>query len=85
MIGVSWTYQPSNDPPQLIKCIKENESSIDNGKQEEESITIDESSWDRENKSFHIVSKEEEEVIEEKSIITLKGKKEMISNDVQGE
>ena len=64
---------------------KKKESSIDNGKQEEESITIDESSWDRENKSFHMVSKEEEEVIEEKSIITLKGKKKMISNDVQGE
>jgi hypothetical protein len=76
---------PSKDPPQLIKCIKEKESSIDIGKQEEESITIDEYSWDRENKSFHMVSKEEEEVIEEKSIITLKGKKKMISNDVQGE
>ena len=32
-----------------------------------------------------MVSKEEEEFIEEKSIITLKGKKKMISNDVQGE
>ena len=40
---------------------------------------------DRENQSFHMVSKEEEKVIEEKSIITLKGKKKMISNDVQGE
>ena len=56
---------------QLIKCIKEKESSIDNGKQEEESITIDGSSWDRENKLFHVVSKDEGEGIEEKSIITL--------------
>ena len=32
-----------------------------------------------------MASNEEEEVIEEKSIITLKGKKKMISNDVQGE
>ena len=76
---------PSKDPPQLIKCIKEKESSIDNGKQEEESITIDESSWDRENKSFHMVSSEEEEVIEEKSIITLGEKEKMISKNIRGE
>ena len=50
---------------QLIKYIKENESSINNGKQEEESITIDGSSWDRENKLFHVVSKDEGEIIEE--------------------
>ena len=55
---------------QQIKCIKEKESSIDNGKQEEESIKNDESSWDRENKLFHVVSKDEGEVIEE-------GKKKM--------
>ena len=76
---------PSKDPPQLIKCIKEKESSIDNGKQEEESITIHESSWDRENKSFHMVSNEEEEVIEEKSIITLGEKEKMISKNIRGE
>ena len=76
---------PSKDPPQLIKCIKEKESSIDNGKQEEESITIDESSWDRENKSFHMVSNEEEEVIEEKSIITFGEKEKMISKNIRGE
>ena len=70
---------------QLIKCIKEKESSIDNGTQEEESITIDESSWDRENKSFHVVSNEEEEVTKEKSIIILEEKEKMISNDIQGE
>ena len=33
---------PSKNPPQPIKCIKEKESSMDNGNQEEESITIDE-------------------------------------------
>ena len=70
---------------QLIKCIKEKESSIDNGKQEEESITIDGSSWDRENKLFHVVSKDEGEGIEEKSIITLEEKEKMISKDIQGE
>ena len=69
---------------QLIKCIKKKESSINNGKQEEESITIDVSSWDRENKSFHVVSTKEE-VIEEKSIITLEEKENMISNDIQVE
>ena len=76
---------PSKDPPQPIKCIKEKESSMDNGKQEEESITIDESSWDRENKSFHMVSNEEEEVIEEKSIITFGEKEKMISKNIRGE
>ena len=76
---------PSKDPQQLIKCIKEKESSINNGKQDEESIIIHESSWDRENKSFHMVSNEEEEVIEEKSIITLGEKEMMISKNIRGE
>ena len=58
---------------------------MDNGKQEEESITIDESSWDREHKSFHMVSDEEEEIIEEKSIITFGEKEKMISKNIQGE
>ena len=61
---------------QLIKYIKENESSINNGKQEEESITIDGSSWDRENKLFHVVSKDEGEVFEEGIITFNKRKKE---------
>ena len=47
-----------------------------------ESIIIDESSWDMEKKSFHVVSKEEEQVIEEKSIISLDEKEKMISNDI---
>ena len=58
----------------VIKCIKEMETSIDYGKQEEESITGDRSSWNREKKLFYMVSKDEGEVIEE-GIITLKGKK----------
>ena len=76
---------PSKDPPQLMKYINEKESSMDNGKQEEESITIHESSWDWENKSFHMVSNEEEEVIEEKSIITFGEKEKMISKNIRGE
>ena len=60
---------------QLIKCIKEKESSINNGKQEEASITIDGSSWDRENKLICMVSKDAGEGIEEKGIITLKEKR----------
>ena len=66
----------------LNKCIKE-ESSTDNIKQEEESIQSDNSLWDREKKLF-VVFKGKEEVIEE-GIITLKEKKKMISNDIQGE
>ena len=69
----------------VIKCIKEKEtSSIDNGKKEEESITSDRSSWDREKKLFYVLCKDEGEVIED-CIITIKGKKKIISNNVHGE
>ena len=69
----------------LLRCGAWSILNIDNGKQEEEITISDESSWDRENKSFQVVSTQEEEVIEEKSIITLEEKEKMISNDVQGE
>ena len=62
----------------------EKETSIDNGKQEEESITSDRSMWDNDLRLFHVVSKDEGEVNEE-GIITLTGKKKMISKDFQGE
>ena len=68
----------------VIKGIKGKETSNDYGKQEEASITSDGSSWDMEKKLCHMVSKDEGEVIEE-GIVTIKGKKKVIPNDMHGE
>ena len=70
---------------QLIKCIKEKESSICNSEQERESLSSDESSSDWEENTSYVVSKDEGEGIEEKSIIKLDEKEKTISNHIQGE
>ena len=65
--------------------MKDKESSICNSEQERETLSSDESSSDWEENISYVVSKNEGEHIEEKSIITLEEKEKMISKDIQGE
>ena len=69
----------------VIKGEKEKDLSSYNSEQERESLSSDESSSDWEENTSYVVSKNEGEGIEEKSIITLEEKEKMISKDIQGE